>query len=390
MSALSPTHYEVLGLTQEATQQEIKKRYRELARSHHPDVAPSPQAASRFREIAEANRILSDPAKRANYDAELKLSARLRVPSNPANNKPATPKAGETSQPPKPKHDPTVGEKRAAEVRQLLEDSRRSFALLRHREAEEQCRSAIKLDGRNTKAYELLGDILLKRRGPDEALAMYSFAVQLDRNNRDAQEKLDRIVGRPSGATMAGSAARARRPATAARVSFGPAKSRVGVTATCAVLLPVLLSVIGAAVHPTATSPWVFQWDPILVISLATCGMASGKTAAANNWLVPANAVLGGRGVPGAGPHALAPFLLVGSLLFFHAAALLYLLFAPIHGARSRSVLGSLLFAYVLLTLFAVAANVSGRYVMLFGGNIVFPCFLFGWFAGDKLSGRIG
>src|ERR1051326_8105239 len=76
MRANHPTYYEILGLAQTATQAEIKKRYRELARRHHPDVAEAPDAAVRFREINEANRILSDPARRATYDAELKLKAR--------------------------------------------------------------------------------------------------------------------------------------------------------------------------------------------------------------------------------------------------------------------------------------------------------------------------
>jgi molecular chaperone DnaJ len=61
--------YEVLGLTREASEQEIKKSFRRLARELHPDVnAHDPQAEERFKEAAEAYEILSDPERRATYD----------------------------------------------------------------------------------------------------------------------------------------------------------------------------------------------------------------------------------------------------------------------------------------------------------------------------------
>jgi molecular chaperone DnaJ len=61
--------YEVLGLAREATEQEIKKSFRRLARELHPDVnAHDPKAEERFKEAAEAYEILSDPQRRATYD----------------------------------------------------------------------------------------------------------------------------------------------------------------------------------------------------------------------------------------------------------------------------------------------------------------------------------
>lgn len=62
-------YYEVLGLEKGATDAEIKKAYRKLAKQYHPDLNPDdPTAAEKFKEINEANQVLSDPDKRAKYD----------------------------------------------------------------------------------------------------------------------------------------------------------------------------------------------------------------------------------------------------------------------------------------------------------------------------------
>jgi DnaJ-class molecular chaperone len=62
-------YYETLGVPRTATAAEIKKAFRKLAREHHPDKKPGDKAAEqRFKDINEANAVLSDPDKRAKYD----------------------------------------------------------------------------------------------------------------------------------------------------------------------------------------------------------------------------------------------------------------------------------------------------------------------------------
>lgn len=62
-------YYKVLGIDQKATADQIKKAYRKLARKYHPDVNPGDEEAERkFKEINEANEVLSHPENRAKYD----------------------------------------------------------------------------------------------------------------------------------------------------------------------------------------------------------------------------------------------------------------------------------------------------------------------------------
>jgi curved DNA-binding protein len=69
-------HYRALGLNNSATDQEIRRAYRVLARRYHPDLNPGGKSADRFRVIAQAYEILSDPTKRADYDRALDAAAR--------------------------------------------------------------------------------------------------------------------------------------------------------------------------------------------------------------------------------------------------------------------------------------------------------------------------
>lgn len=69
---MAKNYYEVLGVDKKASQDDIKAAYRKLARQYHPDLHPNDEeCAKKFKEINEANEVLSDPQKRQQYDYEL-------------------------------------------------------------------------------------------------------------------------------------------------------------------------------------------------------------------------------------------------------------------------------------------------------------------------------
>jgi curved DNA-binding protein len=61
-------YYRILGVPRSASQDDIKKAYRRLARKYHPDVSSQSDAETRFKEINEANEVLGDPERRSAYD----------------------------------------------------------------------------------------------------------------------------------------------------------------------------------------------------------------------------------------------------------------------------------------------------------------------------------
>src|SRR3712207_5258520 len=68
--------YQLLGVSREASGDDVRKAYRRLAREHHPDAnADDPEAEGRFKEIQQAYEVLSNPDKRRKYDERLRTSS---------------------------------------------------------------------------------------------------------------------------------------------------------------------------------------------------------------------------------------------------------------------------------------------------------------------------
>ncbi len=101
-------YYEVLGVPPHASDEQIRRRFRELARKYHPDVNRSPDAEHRFKEITEAYRVLSSPSLRADYDLMRRSAQQARSGTS-----------GATTTPP-PRSRPTTLRAHASNVRPAL------------------------------------------------------------------------------------------------------------------------------------------------------------------------------------------------------------------------------------------------------------------------------
>lgn len=78
-------YYKILGVHPRANEAQIKQAFRALSKKYHPDLNPGDEeAAEKFKDINEANQTLSDPAKRARYDADVKLAREMAGQARPA------------------------------------------------------------------------------------------------------------------------------------------------------------------------------------------------------------------------------------------------------------------------------------------------------------------
>ena len=75
-------YYQILGVAPDADEKAVKSAYRKLARKYHPDVSEHKDAEARFKEVAEAYRVLSDKERRAEYD-EIRKYGRHGQPFEP-------------------------------------------------------------------------------------------------------------------------------------------------------------------------------------------------------------------------------------------------------------------------------------------------------------------
>ncbi|WP_297721083.1 J domain-containing protein [Intestinimonas sp.] len=87
-------YYRTLGVQPGASQDDLKKAYRALAKKYHPDLHPGDQEAeTRFKEVNEAYEVLGDPDKRKEYDAKQQPAQRHQAP-NKARSATRTPRGG--------------------------------------------------------------------------------------------------------------------------------------------------------------------------------------------------------------------------------------------------------------------------------------------------------
>ncbi len=184
-------HYEVLGVTRRATTDEIKKKYRELARKFHPDKVKDKELGQKvFAQINKAYSTLADPDKRAQYDASLAAES-----AHPQGAAASAAKPGGTP----PAATGPLSPQQTANIARLIAEAEQAMMQNKIGNVPQICDLILKTDPRNTTALGIKGDALTQMGMPQQAAAAYRQALQIAPSSL-LQAKLARLERSGGGA----------------------------------------------------------------------------------------------------------------------------------------------------------------------------------------------
>lgn len=384
------THYEVMGLQQNCSPEEVRKRFRELARQYHPDRHPEyPHYHEIFVRITQAYEVLNDSSRRASYDLDLRDKARrdaaraaqygARPTTPPSGNRPGARPNGATP----PRTGPQARARREVDQRRqmvarMLEDARNAYSRGHLAEALRLCKEVLQVQ-KVGGAYELMGDIYHRQGRLEEAVQAYTLAAQMVSNNGLVMAKLNRVIARLRTTQREYDIPRAPRPSTGNLAGYKMAVASFGF----ALVLFLIVWGSGIAGNPRAETV-LGAWTTTHLILLAATGFLSGAILAVGAWIRPIDQELFFSTV--GGPRRSLPvglLLTVVGALFFPLAIGVYLIIARMQEAISGSVLAILGTVAAVTLGFVFAADKTLVQTLLFGGNVVWLTALCGWFIGD-------
>jgi len=347
---MAKDYYQILGVEPSASEEEIKRRFRELVRRYHPDVHPDKLFSHElFRQILEAYKVLSDPEKRRLYDAsrtERKTFAgvEVEIPTRPP-----------------------------LDIEGLL--LRAEIALIRGnlRDAAALCNEVLKKDPRNAFAYNLLGDIFRAQGKLKEAIEMYSYAVQFDPYKPIYAEKLDRLL------KGEGKEPKIERGEVKIRRTFSPFLFAIGLLS----LAPIAWWIRGNPGVAIKYFPFAgFSLNLIIALSLA--GLLLGFFSGCSRFLRPHDEeLIFALSWVGKGYMPLGLILFLFSLASFWGSLVLYVILSALQEHASSSVWKAYGFSFLCVLVMAICLPTIWKSVILWGGNFAFPLFLLGWLIGD-------
>jgi len=360
-------YYEILGLPKDASIADIKRRYRQLARKYHPDVAKDKTAAAKvFVQITEAYKTLVDPEKRWAYDATLAEPA-------PARPQPASSRPAGTARP--------AGHSQSSHtaVQKLIKDAEMAFIKRRLNEAKGLCKEALRLDRSCARAHAILGDIYRVQKRYDLAINEYNYAVQLQPGDMDSQKKLEKLLDHMSPVKSTWDEPDSKLTAQAIALNT--------IGWSIAVFLLFMINIYpGQPIIQLEfyRLTWIKAWSWNLVGIMFVEGLLVGFLLGINGLVEHPDDELIFEGT--GKTWAIIPtgiLLLVFGPIFFLGSAGVYLLFGFLQGTMSKTVLKVFLATGLIVFFSAMLYPKGANSVLLFGGNIVFTGMLFGWYVGS-------
>jgi hypothetical protein len=373
------THYEVLEVSRTATEDEIKKAYRQLAMRYHPDQAGTPEDTDKFIRISEAYEALIDAPRRESYDRILELDKKLQEErrrrkaqpnstNSPKTAKPAAPKIEEVGIPQPPPGPAPKGPPTKANVEDILKLTSLS-SRGRDREAERLARRLVISNVNSPIPFAVLGDICRKKGDLDECSRLYSLALQIDPKNIVYIRKYEEVNMLRSSKGANGKI-------------FRGVEEDESSLATFLMIFTVLMSMVFIA---SARERAIFSEYPI--ISTYTIGLISMQA-------------ISGLGI-GAGlasskmidrPQAASQIAISVSMLAifnFWIAAFAFLIMSGfrriLHVTTARLVLGIAIGSICLAGASLVNPIYDFSQVLLWSGNLMFIAAMIGWFTADSV-----
>lgn len=341
------------------TPDEVRSAYRKLVLQHHPDRSSDPKSADIFVKVTAAYEVLSDRAKRIEYDRLLATQDLQR----------AQVKAAMRSTPqPRPKVAPKKTETIAVELTKLVQ----LFSRGRIIEAEAMARDLIRRAPREAIPYGVLADILRSRGNLTEASKNYAFAAQFDPRNQNYQRRHEELLQ----ATQA----------TRSTIHIGQDREARPAPPMVAAIVAMISGIYIVLSHEGALFPHISiisTYTLGLFGSLFFCGIAIGSSLSIGGWLdrfesTTSNAL--GRRSPtvALGFVAIANFWLAGLLYLFIGLGQ-----RAFNYSTSR-VVGSV--AALTLLMAACAAPsyaINAWQVLIWGGNVAYLGAALGWMVAD-------
>ncbi|MBI5707169.1 MAG: DnaJ domain-containing protein [Armatimonadetes bacterium] len=372
MANVNRTHYEVLGVPKNASQGDIKSAYRKLALKYHPDRAPG--EGEKFLEASSAYEVLSDTARRQDYDRLLNLEAQGvaqgRASRRPTSRPSPRPDPPRRAAPPKaaPKG---PGKPTPSEVAQL----KTLFEKRRFREAETLAQSILDRDPRQAVAYGVLGEIVRQRGDLRKAAKLFALAVQMDTGNPYYLRRYEEVF-------------------KMAQMGIGkPEERQAKPRATIAPFVGFLVLAAASAYVVLSKEPAVFPeialistWTLGLMVMLLISGVAIGAAMSLGNMvdsLESATPYGSSRAAPAVG-------LLFVAVVNFWLAAVLFAQSCLVNKSFDYStgrMLGAVGFAAASLSAASMLSPVAidPLQTLLWGGNLAYLGAIIGWVGADSL-----
>lgn len=178
---LQRNYYEVLGVGPDATAQEIKNKYRELARKFHPDLVKDKALGVKvFSQVNKAYHTLGDAERRKQYD-EQQLGEKVRSRNGMGSGSMARPPSNYAQQPaPQPVQQVqkavTLSASQQAQLERSINLAEASIMEGQFEQARELCEAVLRIDGRNARALGVLGDAYTSLNRPESAIKVLKMA----------------------------------------------------------------------------------------------------------------------------------------------------------------------------------------------------------------------